>query len=266
MQSAERGIRMTQRSAAFFVVLALGAVLIITGLIYGLGSRQVNYKSVGQGSIAHYLSSEGTGYLQMSGSSSLYVVHEDNFTPKLSSFADGDTISFVYDPSDTTPVDVTSTLNTHLLGTASKVVEITSTDTGGGQKTYATPEYTQHPQGYNMNRWLVGAGLLVVGLLMAIGSFFLPRKKAQAGFSITPAPLAGVPMGTQPPVVPYQGPQQYPQPPNAPNYPPQPEQYQQPSPTSYGQPPQYSGYPQQQQSGQYEPTPYANPYSQNPEQ
>ena len=274
---------MQQRSPAFFALIIVGVLLVIGGLIYGLSSRQTSYKSVPQGTIAHYLTSDGTGYLQMEGNAAVYVVHEDNFTPKINSFADGDTISFVYDPGATTSVDVTSTLGTHLTGTAAKVVEITAVGTSS-QTLYKTPEYTADSQGYNHNQWGIGIALMIVGLLLAVGSFFVPKKKAPA--MITPAPFAGTPMYGQPqyPSYPQQGTPQYPQqgmpqyPPAQPNYQPQPGQFPQPpftsnpQPNSYGQPqtPDAYGqtsYGQPQQPNQYgqpqqpnQPGQYPNPY------
>ncbi len=168
---------MQRRAPAFFAMIILGFILLLAGIVYGLGSRHVQYKSVAQGSIAHYLSADGTGYLQMENNPTLYIVHQDNFTPKLATFADSDTISFVYDPAETMSVDVKSTLGTHLVGTASKVVAITAIDTTG-KKTYTTPEYVSNPQGYDHNQWPLGLGLLIAGLLLMGGSFFLPKKKS----------------------------------------------------------------------------------------
>ncbi len=179
-------------------MIALGAVLLIAGIVYGLGSRHVQYNSVPQGSIAHYLSADGTGYLQMEGNPSLYIVHQDNFTPKLASFADSDTISFVYDPAETTSVDVKSTLGTHLAGTAAKVVAITTLD-GDGKKTYTTPEYASNPKGYDHNQLPLGIGLFIAGLLLIGGSFFLRKKRTSPSMTKTTtdsAPLSttSVPM------------------------------------------------------------------------
>ena len=191
---------MQQRSPAFFALIALGVILLIAGIVYGLGSRQVQYKSVGQGSIAHYLSADGTGYLQMEGNSALYIVHQDNFSPKLPVFADSDTVSFVYDPGETTNVDVNSTLGTHLVGSAAKVVAITTVNKTV-QKTYTTPEYARNAKGYDNNQWPLGIGLLVVGLLMLGGSFFLPKKSSLKG---TSSDFSDHSMPSQPLSVPYQ--------------------------------------------------------------
>ncbi len=263
---------MQQRSPAFFALIALGVILLVAGIVYGLGSRHVQYKNVAQGSIAHYLSSDGTGYLQMEGNSSLYIVHQDNFTPKLPTFADSDTVSFTYDPGETTSVDVKSTIGTHLVGTASKVVAITSSDTTG-QKTYATPEYVSNSQGYDNNQWPLGFGLLVIGLLFISGSFFLPKKKLSAvitpSFANTPIKQPQFPQiqrGTPPyGQQPLQGfPTSYPT--AQPNFQPQPQPglFQQTPPGYSQQQPNTSGQTQQPANpfGQQPPNPFGQPQPQ----
>ncbi len=236
---------MQLRSPAFFALIALGVILLLAGIVYGLGSRHVQYRSVGQGSIAHYLSADGTGYLQMEGNSALYIVHQDNFSPTLPTFADSDTISFVYDPGETTAIDESSTIGTHLVGTAAKGVAITAINTTG-QKTYTTPEYARNAEGYDNNQWPIGIGLLVVGLLLLGGSFFLPKKKPAA--QVAPIAPAYIPTQAQQqqPVYPQNTPpygqplqQGYPTvyPPPQQNYPPQQVPFQQPSSPNYPQQP-----------------------------
>ncbi len=256
---------MQRRSPAFFALIALGVILLAVGIVYCLGSRQGQYRSVGQGSINHYLSADGTGYLQMESSPALYIVHQDNFSPKLPTFADSDTVSFVYDPGETTAIDVKSTLGTHLVGTAAKVVAITANDTTG-QKTYTTPEYVNNPQGYDNNQWPIGIGLLVVGLLLIGSSFFLPRKKPVT-MAVPPVP-AGIPTQAQQQMPYQQNTPPYGQPlqqgypmayaPTQQNYQTQPGPFQQPSSPNYPQQPITPfGQPQQQQPnpfGQQQPT------------
>jgi len=263
---------MQRRSPAFFALIALGVILLLAGIVYGLGSRQVQYKSVGQGSIAHYLSSDGPGYLQMEGNSALYIVHQDNFSPKLPTFADSDTVSFVYDPGETTAIDVKSTLGTHLVGTAAKVVAITATDTAG-QKMYTTSEYVNNPQGYDNNQWSIGIGLLIVGLLLLGSSFFLPKKKL-AAIPPTPANIPtqmqqqrlAYPQSTPPYGQPLQQRYPTPYPPTQQSYPPQPRPFQQPSSPSYPQQPTSPfGPPQQPQQNSFE-QPQSKPFNQPPPQ
>ncbi len=265
----------------------LGIVLAGAGVFMGVSSHQIAYQTVGQGSIAHYLADDTTGYLQMSNSSTLYIVNEKDFSPAINgttTFQDGDTISFIYEPGSTTDIDATSSLGTHLQGTAYKVVQITRTSTGAAQQ-FVTSEYTQNPNGFYQNNWPIGIAMLLGGLLLAGLSFFLPgllagRKKQAAGYGMTPSPsmnMMGGQPGTNPYQQPYQGPGQYPgqaeqygygqppqgaYPPGQPGsgqYPPTPAQYGSeqypPTPAQYGQPPQGAYPPIQPVPGQYPPTP-----------
>jgi len=240
-----------RRPPRFRALIILGVLGIVGGLILGFSSHQVTYQSVGQSTIAHFLSSssDSTGYFQMDGSSTLYYINESDFTPAINgsqTFSDGDAISFVYQPDDTTDIDVSSTnTSTHLQGTAYRIVQITATDGNGNRQVYTTPAYSQNQQGHYQNNWLAGIGIAFVGLLLLIGAFFV-KSKPQPGFSISPS--AG--MGGVPPTNPYQQP--YQQPPN-PYAQPQPP-YQQP-PNPYAQQPQ--------QPYQQPPNPYNNYPPQN---
>lgn len=287
-----------RRSPAFFTLIVFGAIALLVGIIVGVSSHQITYQSVGRGTIAHYIASQdGTGYLQMTNSPTLYVVNENDFTPIINgvdTFKDGDAISFFYQPDNTTDIDITSKIGTHLVGKASTVVQITLFDTNG-QTTFATSAYKQHPQGYSQNNWGLGIVLILVGLALAGGSFFVGRNKLQPGFNAAPGAMMGNPMGMQAPAnpyaqpSPYQGTEQYPQyqqyPQQYQQYPPQPEQYPpasqypayapQPAQQPMGTPAQYPSYPPQPEQYPYpsaDPTQYAPyppqpaPYPQNPAQ
>lgn len=175
----------------FAIPLILGILLVVTGIIYGSNSHQTIYQTTAQNTIAHYLSDGKTGYVQLSDSPTLYMVDESSFTPPikgLNTFRDGDKIALVFSPGDTTSVDKTSTLGTHLQGTAYKVVQITAFTDNGSQTVYSTSEYTTHPQGMYQNTWGVGIGLIVLGLLLALCSlfYFLPQKQPRPAFSAIP--------------------------------------------------------------------------------
>ena len=265
------------RSPWFFVLIVIGILLVLVGIITGASSHSSAYKQVSKGVIAHYLSADSTGYLQLAGSPDLYIVHEGDFSPRVngtSTFQDGDTISLIADPKDTTSIDKTSTIGTHLVGSAANVVQIVAYDdtTGQPKATYLTNAYNQNANGYTQNNWGAGGVLIVLGLLMAGGAFFLPKRKPQPGFAGIPAmgqqpianpynaPYQGVPpyQGQQPyqgqAIPPYQQPAApYPGANNNPYG--QPQQGQQPA-NPYGSP--YPQYPQQLPTG-YEPTQRANP-------
>jgi hypothetical protein len=248
LQYSVRRRRFMRRSPLFFVLIILGVLLVLIGIGFGAGSHSSTYKQVSQDAIKHYISDGTTGYLQMASSPDLYVINEGDFSPKMNgtqTLQDNDIISFVVDPTDTTNIDSRSNMGTHLVGTGENVVEIalelTTVGSSGGQTTeFATAAYRANAQGYTQNNWGGAAAIIVLGLLLAIGSFFLPRRKPQGGFGITPV--------GQPMVNPYQQPNQgfapYPGPasynqqqPPYPQYPPTPypQQPVQP-PTAYGQP------------------------------
>ncbi len=265
-------------------LIVVGAILAVVGLIVGFTSHGVTYQRVPQGTIAHFLAGDdGTDYLQMDGSSTLYILHEQDFTPAINgtkTFANGASISLIYSPDDTTGIDVTSTLGTHLVGKAFKVVQITSLD--NGSKVYATSEYSQNPNGFYQNNWGIGAILLVIGLVTAGAALILPaafgvrKPQSQAGFSVAPSAVMGM-QGTPPQAnpyqQPYQNPAQYPQQQQYPQYP-QPgqpgyEPTQMANPYNPGQPPSYPQGPQGPQNpqpgGSYEPTQWANPHDRPPQ-
>jgi hypothetical protein len=284
-----------RRSPAFFTLIVFGAIALLVGIIVGVSSHQITYQSVGRGTIAHYIASEdGTGYLQMTSSPTLYVVNENDFTPIINgidTFKDGDAISFFYQPDNTTDIDVTSKIGTHLVGKAYTIVQITLFDTNG-QTIFATSAYKQHPQGYSQNNWGLGILLILAGLAMVGGSFFVGRNRLQPSFNAAPGAMMGNPMGMQAPAnpyaqaSPYQGTEQYPHyqqhPQQYQQYPSQPDQY--PPASQYpafsaqqpmGAPAQYTPYPPQSEQYPYPPvdptqyTPYPPqpaPYPQNPAQ
>lgn len=156
------------RLSASIILFAIGFVTLLTGLLYGFSSQTVTYQRTPQAPVAHFLSADGIGYVQLVGNSSLYVIHENDFRPVISenSFGDGDVVSLLYDPSATTSIDVSSKMGTHLFGDASKVVKVTLL-TPDGLTMFVTPDYTQHQTGYSINRWPAGGGITVLGLLIA---------------------------------------------------------------------------------------------------
>lgn len=159
-----------------WLVIALGALLIIVGLIIGRSSYQVAYQSLPAGVMAHYITGDnGKGYLQMAGSTALYVVYEQDLSPTFNADDLGDgNISLIYRPDDTMDIDVTSTAGTHLTGKAYKVIEITVY--GGTQQAYATSEYRQFPDGFFQNNWEVGSPLIGVGAAIILLAFFIARR------------------------------------------------------------------------------------------
>ncbi len=252
-------------------LIIVGALVLIGGLIYGANSHSVAYKSVSQGSVAHFLSSDSdnTGYLQMSGSPTLYILNKSDFTPAINStntFGDGDSISFVYRSDGTTNIDQTSTIGTHLVGPAYTVIEFT-VYSSNGQQVFTTSDYAKNPNGFYQNNWLAGSAIAFIGLIIVGLAFVLPalRKKKQPAYMAPSIGMQGSPNPYQQPFQqPYQQPYQVPT--GYEQYPPQqPNQY----PPPYGQAStSYTPYDPngQAQPGQYEPTQVVNPYNQPPQQ
>ena len=267
-------------------LIVLGSLLALGGLGYGASSHQVAYQTLHQGGSFRFFAVEGgTDYILLN--ATYYVINENDVSPAFDGSAFGRnnnlTLGSLAYRTDSRSIDVKLTDGTVLQGTAYTVEQFVVTDTSGSnQQTYTTAEFTQNPNGFYENDWVGGMGLLVVGLTVAGLAFFIPRlrgkNKTQRGLNTA---QAGMPMGTQPQVHPYQQPYQGPVPYlqyqhqsyqtpthySQPPYPVQPGQYNpvQWTPPSH-QPAQYSQYPQQpgqhyrQQSGSYEPSRSANPY------
>lgn len=175
-----------RRSFASNFMIILGILGIIFGIVYGPNSHHITYQGVGRGAIAHYLSNNELGYLQMVDSPILYILHETDFTPIIQgtkTLIDGDEISFKYQTTDTTDIDVTSDKGTHLSGTAYNIVQVTFYDTNTIQN-YATLTYMQHPRGFDYNNWGVGIAAILAGLVLIIGSFFL-KKQPTSSFNLS---------------------------------------------------------------------------------
>ncbi len=246
-----------------WALLGLGVAGIFIGFALGFSSHQVTYQDVQHRQFEHYIHDSGTSYMTMQNSSTIYVINKGDFSP---SFNDQNLqstlISFVYRPDQTTDVDVSSDKGTHLVGTGYTVVKITSYDTNGqNPQSYATADYTQHPQGYNENNWAGGIFILFIGLiLLGLSIFLLRRKKRLAPQVAYNATLPGTfpqQNGTPGQNQPYAYPNPYQQP-----YAPNGGAAQYPQYPQYPQPPQQQ--PQQWQVNSYEngsaaPAPYNFP-------
>ncbi|HYL44135.1 MAG TPA: hypothetical protein VEU97_12170 [Ktedonobacteraceae bacterium] len=237
-------------------LIIIGILLLAGGLIYGTTSHQSSYSRVSQGTIAHILSGNGTGYLQMKDSSTLYVINQSDFSPAVTdnTFSDGDTITFVYSPDKTSDINVSATnSSTQMQGTGYTVEQITLTSDPGGQKVFTTSDYAKNPNGYYSNNWTVGGIIAALGLLLA-GLGLLNRGKKQNLYSTDQPPFMGAPGQAGPYQQPYQNPPMYPQ------Y--NPAQYPQQQPGQY--PPNPGQYGQPMQSNPYAPQQNEKPYNQPP--
>jgi hypothetical protein len=176
-------------------LVIVGALFAIGGLTYGAIPHQVPYQSITKAFIAHYLSGFGTGYMQMVGSSNLYLVHEEDYSPAFSAdyLNHGNVlISFLYRVDATTSIDASSDTNVHLVGIAYKVERITLYHQFGQKpQVFSTPEYTRNPNGYNQHSWMAGIALSLLGLILIGLGYLLPvrrdKHKKQSDFSDAPA-------------------------------------------------------------------------------
>lgn len=236
-----------------WVLLMLGIVLVVVGPIVGFSSHQVSYQNAHQAQLTHYIEDGTTAYMTLASDSNIYVLNEGDFSPSLTmNSIQSNTVSFVYRPDQTTDVDVTSSKGTHLTGSGFTVVQLISYDSNGqNAQTYATSDFTQHPNGFYENDWAGGIFLMIIGfILLALFLFIISRKKRPVTQTTTNSAIAAA----LPPQNGFPG-QPYPSY-SAPNAYPQPQQ-----PGPYGAAPQY---PQQVQPNPYsdgsQAYPAPNPY------
>lgn len=260
-------------------LIVVGAVCIIGGIFYGLLSHDVSYQRVGPTQVIHYLrvSDSSDAYVQLSNSPTLYIIHQNDFSPSLNniSFTDQSMVSIVYQTDTTTHIDVSSTSGAVLDGDAYTIIQMTDSD---GNAVYTTSTYNQNPTGYYQNNWGAGIALFLLGAIIAGLAGFWPMIRARRSKGVATNMVAGTYMGYQNQPV-----QNYPNYNQNPQYPAQPLQPASPSdpyatpyagPTVYppvanSQYPQYPQYPQSPQYQQYpqypplQPSQPQNPYSQH---
>jgi len=168
--------RISRSPWKILIGIVVGSAIAILGFLVGRSSHQVVYQQVDQGTIAHYIIGDDTDYLQMDGSPTLYTLHKSDFRPTFSVNALGNgNISLVYQPENTSDIDITSNAGTHLTGKAYAVIEITVFD-NGQQQVYATSTYSQHPNGYYADNGLLGNIILGFGLVIAILAIIFPDR------------------------------------------------------------------------------------------
>jgi len=168
--------RTTRSPWKILLGIVIGSAIALIGFFIGRSSHQVIYQPIAPGTIAHFIVGDGTDYLQMEGSPTLYTLNEKDFSPTFNVNAIGNgNVALVYQPENTNDIDVTSVEGTHLTGKAYEVIEITVFD-NGQQQIYATSDYSQHPRGYYVDNGLIGNIILGFGLLMAILAIIVPDR------------------------------------------------------------------------------------------
>lgn len=163
-------------------------MLLSTGVLIGATSQNVTFPRVNDGIVIHYLVGEQATYLQLSDSSKLFYFYPQSFSPTLDSqqaIQGTQALAIAYDPGRKLHINITaSNTGAHIVGTAYMVAMIIYNYAQTSQS-YATSEYSQHPQGYYLNNWGTGTILIVVGLLLFSVSFLLPKAKPRLDFVIT---------------------------------------------------------------------------------
>lgn len=176
---------MAQRKKLGFIIF--GTLLLMGGLYYGTTSHQVNFQSVGKGTVAHYLSGDhGSAYIQMSGSDDVYIVPSFLHTIYIKggdTLQDGDTISFVYRTDGTTYIDGTDGI-THLSGDAYSIIELTYYVPGGNEQIAEDIAYGDNPNGFYQNNWPTGGEFGAVGLVILLVVLLLSRRKKRVDFTM----------------------------------------------------------------------------------
>lgn len=160
----------------------IGIIVILIGLLVGTSSHQVTYSQISDATLSHYLTqpngSDDTAYLETS-DGTLYTLHQNDFTPTLNSDKiTSRTISFIYNPTDTTSVDESSTnTSTHLQGEAYTIVQLTLSNQDGSRQAFTSKDYTANPQGFYENKWVGGTITIIVGLFVLVLAIFLIYRK-----------------------------------------------------------------------------------------
>jgi len=177
---------MAQRKKLVFIIF--GTLLLMGGLYYGTTSHQVNFQSVGKGTVAHYLFSgnHGSAYLQMSGSDDVYIVPSflnTTYFKGSDTLQAGDTISFVYRTDGTTYIDSTDG-NTHLSGDAYSIIELTYYAPDGNERIAEDSAYGDNPNGFYQNNWPTGGEFGAVGLFILLVTLLLSIRKKRVNFNM----------------------------------------------------------------------------------
>jgi hypothetical protein len=160
-----------QRAIAL-VLLVLGIGAIMFGLLIGSRPNPVSYQQVGQEPVACFIiARDGTGYLQIVGDATLYMVNTNLFSPKIDShwlFSQGyQQVGIIYDKNQIIHVHAKARDSGKLIqGEGYSIVSITFINEAGAQQTFDTEEYKQHPGDYNLDYWPIGLTVIGIGIIL----------------------------------------------------------------------------------------------------
>ena len=177
------GMIVFQRAVAL-VSLVLGLGTIMLGLIIGSRPDPVSYQHVGQEPVARFITApDGTGYLQMVGDPTIYILNINLFSPKIDShwlFSQGyQQVGIIYDKNQVVRMHAKTRDTGELIeeGEGYGIVSITFMNDAGAQQTFDTEQYKQHPDDYNLDYWPIGLTVIGIGIILIRASAGLSRLK-----------------------------------------------------------------------------------------
>jgi hypothetical protein len=173
------------QKAAVLVLLVLGMGIIILGLVIGSRPDTIAYQQVGQEPVARFvIARDGTGYLQMVGDPTIYIVNTNLFSPKIDShwlFSQGyQRIGVVYDKNQIIRVHAKARdTGENIQGEGYCIVSITFMNDAGAQQIYNTEEYMLHPDDYDLDYWPIGLAVIGIGIILIRASAGLSHLKEE---------------------------------------------------------------------------------------
>jgi hypothetical protein len=174
------------QKAVALVLLVLGIGTIILGLIIGSRPEPVSYQQVGQEPIVHFvIARNGTGYLQVVGDPTIYILNTNLFSPKIDSyrlFAQGyQQVGLIYDKNQIIHVHTNARDTGEAIeGAGYRVVSITFMNDTGAQQIYDTEEYKLHPHDYDLDYWPIGLAVIGIGIILIRVSAGLSNLKEES--------------------------------------------------------------------------------------
>lgn len=174
------------QKAVTLILLVLGMGTIILGLIIGSRPDSVSYQQVGREPVDRFtIARNGTGYLQMVGDPTIYIVNTNLFSPKIDShwlFSQGyQQVGVVYDKNQIIHVHTNARdTGEAIVGEGYRIVSITFMNDTGAQQIYDTEEYKLHPHDYDLDYWPIGLAVIGIGIILIRVSAGLSNLKEES--------------------------------------------------------------------------------------
>jgi hypothetical protein len=179
------------QKAVTLILLVLGIGTIILGLIIGSRPDSVSYQQVGREPVDRFtIARNGTGYLQMVGDPTIYIVNTNLFSPKIDShwlFSQGyQQVGVVYDKNQIIHVHANARdTGEAIVGEGYRIVSITFMNDTGAQQIYDTEEYKLHPDDYNLDYWPIGLAVIGIGIILIRAGVSLSHLKKEPSSYLT---------------------------------------------------------------------------------